>query len=72
MPMTKITEFKPSAGSNLTSRESELVTLIKQGLSTKEIAWYLNISHHTVRNIKSRLFEKFNVNNSIELLNMTA
>jgi DNA-binding CsgD family transcriptional regulator len=71
--LVKITEYKPSAERNpLTKREGELVTLIKQGLSTKEIAWYLKISHNTVRNIKSKLFEKFNVNNMIELLNMTA
>ena len=71
--LVKITEYKPSAEKNpLTKREGELVTLIKQGLSTKEIAWYLKISHNTVRNIKSKLFEKFNVNNAIELLNMTA
>lgn len=71
--MVKIGEFKPSAErSSLTKREGELVALIKQGLSTKEIAWYLKISHNTVRNIKSKLFDKFNVNNTVELLNMTA
>ena len=71
--MRKIDEYKPSSDRNpLSKREGELVTLIKQGLSTKEIAWYLKISHHTVRNIKSKLFEKFNVNNTVELLNMTA
>jgi DNA-binding CsgD family transcriptional regulator len=71
--LTKIAEYKPSAERNaLSKRESELVTLIKQGLSTKEIAWYLKISHNTVRNIKSKMFEKYNVNNTIELLNMTA
>jgi len=71
--LDKIREHKPSAKRNtLSKREGELVTLIKQGLSTKEIAWYLNISHNTVRNIKSKLFEKFNVNNTVELLNMTA
>jgi DNA-binding CsgD family transcriptional regulator len=71
--LCKITEYKPSAERNpLSKREGELVTLIKQGLSTKEIAWYLKISHNTVRNIKSKLFEKYNVNNTIELLNMTA
>jgi DNA-binding CsgD family transcriptional regulator len=67
----KIKDFKPSAQQNeLSKREKQLVALIKQGLSTKEIAWQLAISHHTVRNIKSRLFEKYNVNNSIELLNL--
>ena len=70
--VSKIQEYKPSASRNpLSKREKELVTLIKQGLSTKEIAWSLNISHNTVRNIKSKLFEKYNVSNSIELLNMT-
>ena len=70
--MRKVKEFKPSAeGINLSKREQELVSLIKQGLSTKEIAWHLSISHNTVRNIKSKLFEKYNVSNSIELLNMT-
>lgn len=70
---TKILEHKPLNHRNkLTRRETDLVSLIKQGMSTKEIAWYLNISHNTVRNIKSRLFEKFNVNNTIELLNLTS
>ncbi len=68
----KIKEFKPSAERNpLSRREGELVRLIRQGLSTKEIAGQLRISHNTVRNIKSKLFEKYNVNNTIELLNMT-
>jgi DNA-binding CsgD family transcriptional regulator len=71
--LSKIKEYKPSAERNsLSKREGELVLLIKQGLSTKEIAWQLKISHNTVRNIKSKLFEKYNVNNMIELLNMTA
>jgi DNA-binding CsgD family transcriptional regulator len=70
--LTKMLQYKPSAERNpLSKREGEIVTLIKQGLSTKEIGSYLNISHNTVRNIKSKLFEKFNVNNIIELLNMT-
>lgn len=71
--LRKIKEYRPSAEQlSLSKREGELVTLIRQGLSTKEIAWYLKISHHTVRNIKSKLFEKYNVNNTVELLNMTA
>ena len=71
--LKKIVEYKPSAPKkNLSKREQELVSLIRQGLSTKEIAWNLDISHHTVRNIKSKLFEKYNVSSSIELLNMTA
>jgi len=71
-PSVILRTFKPSANRRyLTKREADLVGLIKQGLSTKEIAWYLKISHHTVRNTKSKLFEKFKVNNTVELLNMT-
>ena len=71
--LVKIKDFKPAMeNQSLSKREAQLITLIRQGLSTKEIAGYLSISHNTVRNIKSKLFEKYNVNNSIELLNMTA
>jgi DNA-binding CsgD family transcriptional regulator len=69
--LVKIDEYKPGATRNpLSKREKELLSFIKQGLSTKEIAWHLNISPNTVRNIKSKLFEKYNVGNSIELLNI--
>ena len=71
--LVKVREFRPTTERNpLTPREKELVQLIRQGLSTKEIAFRLSISHNTVRNIKSKLFEKYNVANSIELLNLTA
>lgn len=67
----KVSEYKPSATKNkLSNRENDLMRLSKKGHTTKEIAWQLSISHNTVRNIKSKLFEKFSVNNSIELLNM--
>jgi DNA-binding CsgD family transcriptional regulator len=70
--LKKIKEYKPNAQQNpLSKREEEIVSLIRLGLSTKEIAWRLNISPNTARNIKSKLFEKFNVSSSIELLNMT-
>ena len=68
--MIKIGECHPSNTSKkLSKREHDLITLIRQGLTTKEIAWQLNISHNTVRNIRSRMFEKYQVNNVIELLN---
>jgi len=70
--LKKIYEYKPAAsGNKLSNREKDLVRLIKQGLTTKEIAWELSISHNTVRNIKSKMFAKYNVTNAIELLNMT-
>jgi len=66
----KLAEFRPGTHHvRLSKRESELVALIRKGLRTKEIADHLKISHHTVRNIRQRMFEKYRVNNSIELLN---
>ena len=68
--LQKILEHTPSQKKKLSGREGELIKLIKQGFTTKEIASQLSISQHTVRNIKSKLFAKFSVNNTIELLNM--
>ncbi|RPD39519.1 LuxR C-terminal-related transcriptional regulator [Chitinophaga barathri] len=67
----KILEYNASAQavSQLSPRENELLPLMKQGFSTKEIAHFLGISHHTVRNMRQKLFQKFHVNNAIELLN---
>jgi DNA-binding CsgD family transcriptional regulator len=66
----KLITYKPSEKNyKLSSRENDLVNLIRRGLTTKEIASYLNLSQNTVRNIKSNMFRKFKVNNSIELLN---
>jgi DNA-binding CsgD family transcriptional regulator len=66
----KLAEFRPNTHHvRLSKRETELIALIRKGLRTKEIADRLKISHHTVRNIRQRMFEKYNVNNSIELLN---
>ena len=69
--LTKILDYKPGDAKNkLSNREKDVVRLIKQGLTTKEIASQLSLSHNTIRNIKSNMFAKFNVNNIIELLNM--
>lgn len=67
----KIFEYNASAQAvnQLSPRETELLPLMKQGLSTKEIAHALSISPHTVRNMRQKLFQKFRVNNAIELLN---
>ena len=66
----KLAGFRPSGNRvKLSKRETELVLMIRKGWRTKEIADHLKISHHTVRNIRQRMFEKYSVNNSIELLN---
>ncbi|MBC7850546.1 MAG: PAS domain-containing protein, partial [Chitinophagaceae bacterium] len=62
--LKKVAEYKPAAAKRLSMRESQLIGLIQKGFTTKEIAHQLAISHNTVRNIRSRMFEKYNVNNS--------
>lgn len=67
----KITEYRRPNELQLSEREGELLLLIRSGLTTKEMAWQMHISHNTVRNIRQRMFEKFKVTNSIELINKT-
>lgn len=69
-PDKKLLEYNAGEDAvKLSRRESQLIPLMRQGLSVKEIAGYLAISPHTVRNMRQKLFEKFQANNAIELLN---
>ena len=51
----------------LTKRESQLVSLLSQGLKNKEIASTLTISEGTVKVYLSRLFQKVGVKDRFEL-----
>jgi DNA-binding NarL/FixJ family response regulator len=52
----------------LTSSEIEIVRLISEGLTTKEIAHRKNISFHTVMTHRKNIFRKLGINNAPELL----
>ena len=52
---------------NLTPRESQLVTLVSEGLKNKEIAAALSISESTVRIYCSALFRKLGIKDRYEL-----
>jgi DNA-binding NarL/FixJ family response regulator len=52
---------------SLTRRESQLVTLLGQGLKNKEIAYRLSLSEGTVKVYMSKLFQKLSVNDRLEL-----
>jgi two-component system, NarL family, response regulator NreC len=52
----------------LTSKEREVLTLVSSGLTTKEIADRLNISHHTVESHRKNLLRKCQAKNSAELI----
>lgn len=59
-------EIKPE----LTNREIEILQLIKQGLLSKEIAYTLGVSIHTVNIHRQNLLRKLGVQNSIEAINI--
>jgi len=52
---------------HLTSSEIEIVKLIADGLTTKEIAARRNISYHTVNTHRKNIFKKVDVSNASEL-----
>ena len=53
---------------NLTASEIEIVKLIADGLTTKEIAARRNISYHTVNTHRKNIFRKVEVSNASELI----
>lgn len=53
--------------SKLTEREREVMQLAVQGLSNKEIAAYLGISHRTVEIHKSKIMQKTGAGNLLDL-----
>lgn len=55
---------------HITEREFSVITLIKEGLTNKEIASELNISVNTVNNHIANIFAKTEVRSRIDLLNL--
>jgi DNA-binding NarL/FixJ family response regulator len=53
---------------NITKREREIVALLSQGKSSKQISEILFISKNTVDNHRQNLLRKFDVNSSAELV----
>lgn len=51
----------------LSSREIEVMMMLVQGQEVQTIADTLHISHKTVRTYKSRLYEKLDVKNAVDL-----
>jgi len=56
----------------LTSREQEIMVLLAQGLSTKQIAEKLFISPKTVENHRSNILRKLNIHSTLELVRYAA
>jgi DNA-binding NarL/FixJ family response regulator len=58
----------PHESSTLTPSEQDIVRLIAQGLTTKEIAAQKFLSFHTIITHRRNIFKKLGINNSSELL----
>lgn len=58
----------PMENTSLTGSEMEIIRLIAEGMTTKEIASRKNISFHTVMTHRKNIFRKARVNNASELV----
>ncbi len=59
---------KPGGGiSRLTPREAEVVQLLSDSMSTREISLKLHVSEHTIRNYLSNIYNKLGVSSRVEL-----
>jgi two-component system, NarL family, response regulator NreC len=52
----------------LTTRERELLQLLAEGRSNKEVASLLNLSLYTVETHRGNIFQKLNLHNTAELI----
>ena len=59
---------RPSEGSDLTSREYELLEILAQGLANRKIADKLGLSVGTVKNYLTRIYEKLDVKGRAEAI----
>ena len=60
-------QLKMELSIRITERETQVLTLLSDGLTVKEVAAELYISHHTVVSHKKSLYEKLGVNNCFQL-----
>jgi DNA-binding NarL/FixJ family response regulator len=52
----------------LTKREEEIIPLVAQGLTNKEISASLSLSEHTIKNHLFRIYEKLGISSRVELI----
>jgi len=52
----------------LTVRQEQVVALVAEGLSNREIARELKLSEHTVKKYLFRIFEKLGISSRVELV----
>ena len=52
----------------LTPREEQVVALVADGLSNREVAQELNLSEHTIKKYLFRIFDKLGISSRVELV----
>lgn len=62
----------PPAGGILSSREDQVLRLASERMANQEIAEFLGISVHTVKNHMSNIFVKLGVKRRIEAVTMVS
>lgn len=61
-------QLEPTEGPRLTERETEVLRLVAKGLSYKQIAERLVLSHRTVQNHVQNTLGKLHLHNRVELV----
>ncbi len=61
-------EFPDEPEIKLTNRENEILQLIAKGLTNKEVANVLKLSHSTVRTHLEHIYQKMDVSNRVEAI----
>ena len=66
-PVSAINAKGAKGPSLLTKREQDVVALVAEGLTNRDISKHLNLSENTVRNYLFRIFNKVGTSNRLEL-----
>ena len=61
-------EAMPFEQDSLTTRETDVMRLLANGCSSKQIAYHLNLSLHTVANHRKHICRKLGVNSTPALI----
>jgi DNA-binding NarL/FixJ family response regulator len=56
----------------LSTRELEIITFIKEGNTTKDVARILNLSHHTIETHRKKIYAKLQIKKVTDLLRIFA
>ena len=64
--MAAVRSSRPDPLADLTHRESQVFTLVAQGLQNKEIGRRLDLAEKTVKHYLTKIFEKLQVRNRVE------